>query len=101
MHVQSEGAPTSKGKTMKTRRGQSKLNAVVVAAVTLLQVAGVAASAQTCMTQDLFLYMERKKESAKVVGTRARSIKEKNSSNGPESSKVKVQDERQKIAGRN
>ncbi len=99
---------------MKIRKGKIELTAAIVAALTLTQFAGIAADAETCMTQDLFLYVAAKKESAKGHRNAARSgekttgagiaVLGTNNTKAPcERSKAKNErgEDRQKIAGRN
>ena len=111
MHLQSGGAQASKGKDMKIRRGNVELT-LAVAALALSQMAGLAAIGQTCMTQELFLYIAPKKQSTKTLRTVAATRKKKTSANvavlnqkdsskGSETGDEKVQGEVKKIAERN
>jgi hypothetical protein len=99
---------------MKIKRGKGKRVILVLSALTCgcLQFLGSEVLAQTCMTQDLFLYIEPKKPASKA-GSQAAEARKKTARAGiavmepkTSSSRSKQGDERrfdhrQKIAGRN
>ncbi len=102
----------AKVKTMKRTRGKANLLAGLAVAVGLSQLFGTVSSAQTCMTEDLFLYKEPQKPAPKSQPVKAPAKKKsagagiadldaKNSFHQPKPSDERERDQRQKIAGRN